>query len=199
MEPTTVLLRKQGIVQVVISGFGGQGVIMAGQILGQAVAVYEGRNAVMGRSYGPESRGGACKAEIILADGEIAYPRVVAPDVVVALSQEAYRTVGVPRPAECLLIAEEDLVHLDADAEGSRRVLRVPASRLAEQLGRRVVLNVVTLGFLCGATGIASPDALRSAISASVPPGTQALNLRAFEAGYNHARGAAVQEGRGEA
>jgi 2-oxoglutarate ferredoxin oxidoreductase subunit gamma len=178
---------------VVLSGFGGQGIIMAGQILGQAVAVHEGRNAVMAQSYGPESRGGACRTEVILADGEIAYPRVVSPDVVVVLSQEAYRQVGRPRPAECLLIAEEDLVKLDEEAEQGRPVLRVPATRLAERLGRRIVLNIVTLGFLCGATRVASPEALKRAIGASVPKGTEALNLRAFDEGYAHAQGLAGQ------
>jgi 2-oxoglutarate ferredoxin oxidoreductase subunit gamma len=181
----------KGFVQVVLSGFGGQGVIMAGQILGRAAAVHEGRNAVMAQSYGPESRGGACKAEVILADGEIAYPRVVLPDVAVVLSQEAYRVVGLHRPPECLLIAEEDLVQLDQEAERDRRVLRIPATRLAEQLGRRIVLNIVTLGFLCEATRAVSAGALQSAIAASVPKGTEALNLRAFDAGYAHAQGLA--------
>jgi 2-oxoglutarate ferredoxin oxidoreductase subunit gamma len=187
--------RQRGVVQVVLSGFGGQGVITAGQILGRAVAVHEGRNAVMAQSYGPESRGGAAKTEVILADGEIAYPRVVAPDVAVVLSQEAYRKVGLPRPPGCLLIAEEDLVNLDEAAEQGRRVLRVPATRLAEQLGRRVVLNIVTLGFLCGATGVVSPAALKAAVTASVPRGTEDLNVRAFDAGYAHAERVASQGG----
>jgi 2-oxoglutarate ferredoxin oxidoreductase subunit gamma len=188
---TTTSLREKGFVQVVLSGFGGQGVIMAGEILGRAVAVAEGRNAVMAQSYGPESRGGACKTEVILADGEIAYPRVVSPDIVVVLSQEAYRQVGRGRPPGCLLIAEEDLVTLDAEAENGKHVLRVPATRLAEQLGRRIVLNIVMLGYLCGATHVASAEALKSAIVASVPKGTESLNLRAFDAGYAHAQGQA--------
>lgn len=195
---TNGTLRAKSMVQVVLSGFGGQGVITAGQILGRAVAVHEGRNAVMAQSYGPESRGGACKAEVILADGEIAYPRVVAPDVAVVLSQAAYREVGLPRPAGCLLIAEEDLVQLDDAAERGRPHVRVPATRLAEQLGRRVVQNIVTLGFFCGATGAVSPEALRSAIAASVPKGTEALNLRAFDAGYAHAQ-SVTDQGRGPA
>ncbi len=189
MTMTTTLVPKKSMVQVVLSGFGGQGVIMAGQILGRAVAVHEGRNAVMAQSYGPESRGGACKTEVILADGAIAYPRVVNPDVTVVLSQEAYRQVGMGRPADCLLIAEEDLVELDGAAEQGKRVVRVPATRLAEKIGKRIVLNIVTLGFLCGATEVASAEALKAAISASVPKGTEALNLRAFDAGYAHAQG----------
>jgi 2-oxoglutarate ferredoxin oxidoreductase subunit gamma len=194
METLSASLEK-GFVQVVLSGFGGQGVITAGQILGRAVAVNEGRNAVMAQSYGPESRGGAAKTEVILANGEIAYPRVVAPDVAVVLSQEAYRKVGLTRPEGCLLIAEEDLVNLDEAAERGKRVLRVPATRLAEQLGRRVVLNIVMLGFLCGATSVASPDALKAAITASVPKGTEGLNIRAFDAGYAHAQKVVGQGG----
>ncbi|HYA44492.1 MAG TPA: 2-oxoacid:acceptor oxidoreductase family protein, partial [Acidimicrobiales bacterium] len=193
MEPTEGPGKKP-LMEVVLSGFGGQGVIKAGQILGRAVAIHEGRNAVMGQSYGPESRGGACKTEVIIADGEIAYPRVVAPDIAVVLSQEAYRQVGLGRPADCLLIAEEDLVQVDAEAERGRRVARVPATKLAEQLGRRIVLNIVTLGFLCGTTGIVSADALKKTIVESVPKGTEQLNLRAFEAGYEYARRFADQE-----
>jgi 2-oxoglutarate ferredoxin oxidoreductase subunit gamma len=135
--------------QVIISGFGGQGVITAGQILGRAVAVHERRNAVMAQSYGPESRGGACKTEVILSDDDIEYPRVVDP---------------------------------------GKRSVTVPATRLAEELGKKVVLNIVTLGFLCGASGIVSPEALKEAIAKSVPKGTEALNLKAFEAGYAHAK-----------
>jgi len=194
---TTTSLREKGFVQVVLSGFGGQGVIMAGEILGRAVAVHEGRNAVMAQSYGPESRGGACKTEVILADGEIAYPRVVAPDVVVVLSQEAYRQVGLRRPPESLLIAEEDLVKVDEEAEKGRTVLRVPATRLAEQLGRRIVLNIVTLGYLCGVTGVAGPEALKNSIASSVPKGTEGLNLRAFDAGYAYAQGKSGNGGSG--
>jgi 2-oxoglutarate ferredoxin oxidoreductase subunit gamma len=192
---TTAPLREKSFIQVILSGFGGQGVITAGQILGRAAAVNEGRNAVMAQSYGPESRGGACKTEVILADGEIAYPRVVAPDVAVVLSQEAYRVVGLPRPKECLLIAEEDLVTVDEAVERGRTILRVPATRLAEQVGRRVVLNIVVLGFLCGATGVTTQEALRDAITASVPKGTEALNLKAFETGFNYAQ----NQGRGAA
>lgn len=176
----------RGTAQVVLCGFGGQGVVTAGQILGRAVAVHEGRNAVMAQSYGPESRGGASRTEVILADGPIAYPRVITPDVVVVLSQAAYQAVGRTRPSGCMLIAETDLVELDPDDRNVAR--QVPATRIAEQLGRKIVLNIVMLGYLCGSTDIVSPEALKEAIAASVPPGTEKLNLRAFAAGYEHAR-----------
>ena len=185
---TAAPTRERAMSQVVLSGFGGQGIVTAGQILGRAVAVHEGRNAVMAQSYGPESRGGASRTDVILADGPIAYPRVVMPEIMVVLSQEAYQQVGLKRPDSCLLIAEADLVEINEQKEKGRRVLRVPATKLAEQLGRKIVLNIVMLGFLCGATGIVSPEALRKAIAESVPKGTEKLNLKAFEAGLEHAR-----------
>lgn len=177
-------MASKGRVEVRISGFGGQGVVLAGIVLGRAAAVHEGRNAVLAQSYGPESRGGASCAEVVIDDGDIDYPHVAFPDVVVALSQQAYATYGVRRPEGALLIAEEDLVELDVEAERGRRVLRGPFTAIAEQAGRRIVLNMVALGFLIGATGIVSQDAVREAIAATVPQGTVELNLRAFDAGY---------------
>lgn len=184
--------RKKHI-EVRISGFGGQGVITAGIILGRAASVNEGRNAVMGQSYGPESRGGAACAEVLIDDGEIDYPHVVTPDVVVTLAQDAYNTHGKTRPKSTLLIAEENLVELDQAVEKDRTVLRVPFTALAEKCGRRLVTNIVTLGFLCRATGVVSAEALKKAVLASVPKGTEELNTRAFEAGYNYTQ--ALPEG----
>jgi len=173
-------------IEVRLSGFGGQGVVLAGIVLGRAAAVNEGRNAVMAQSYGPESRGGAACAEVLIDDSEIDYPHVVAPDVVVTLAQDAYNTHGKTRPKGTLLIAEENLVELDQAAEKDRTVMRVPFTALAEKAGRRLVTNMVTLGFLCRATEVVSADALRKAIASSVPKGTEELNLRAFEAGYGY-------------
>lgn len=177
--------RKQHI-EVRLSGFGGQGLVLAGIVLGKAAAVHEGRNAVMAQSYGPESRGGASCAEVIIDDGEIDYPHLVAPQVVLVLSQEAYAKYGKTRDKSVLLIAEKDIVELDPAAEAGKTVLRVPFTALAEKVGRRIVLNMVALGFLCRATGVVSAEALRKSIQASVPKGTEELNLRAFDAGYDY-------------
>ncbi|MFN8178852.1 MAG: 2-oxoacid:acceptor oxidoreductase family protein [bacterium] len=174
-------------VEVRLSGFGGQGLVLAGIVLGRAAAVHEGRNAVMAQSYGPESRGGASCAEVIIDDGPIDYPHVVAPDVVLVLSQEAYVKYGKTRAADVLLVTEKDIVELDAELEKGRKVLPVPFTALAEKVGKRIVLNMVALGFLCRATSIVGADALRTAIKASVPKGTDELNLRAFDAGYQYA------------
>ena len=184
--------------EVRLGGFGGQGIILAGYILGRAAAVYAGRNAVMSQSYGPESRGGACMAELVIADGEIGYPRVVNPDLVVAMSQEAYSKYALGRVDQCLLIVDEDLAKPDEDKEKGRTVLKAPATRLAEELGRRMVANIAMLGFLCGTTQVVKTEAMRDAVASSVPKGTEELNLRAFEAGCASARKLLEEQGRGK-
>lgn len=173
-------------VEIRLGGFGGQGIILAASILGRALTVHGNRNAVMSESYGPESRGGACMAEIVIADGEIAYPRVVAPDVLVLMSQQAYDKYAADRPGGSVLIVDEDLVDLGDNAPPD--VLRAPATRLAEEIGRRIVANIAMLGFLVGATGIVDIGMLRDAVAASVPPSSKGLNLTAVDVGYEHAR-----------
>ena len=173
--------------QVRFGGFGGQGIILAGYILGRAATVHSGRNAVMSQSYGPESRGGACQTELVISDREIAYPRVLNADVVVAMSQAAYQKYGMGRPDSALLIVDEDLVTPDDEAERGRQVRKAPATRLAEGLGRRIAANIVMLGFLTGATGLLDAGAMREAVAASVPKGSQELNVSAFDLGFQHA------------
>lgn len=178
--------------EVRLSGFGGQGIILAGYILGRAAVVHGGRNAVMAQSYGPESRGGACQTEIVIADSEITYPRVTDPDVIVAMSQEAYRTYGTTRDLRALLIVDEDLVTADPAVEAGRRLLAAPLTRTAEELGRRIAANIVMLGYLSGATEVVPIDALREAVRASVPRGSEELNMRAVDVGHALARVAAA-------
>ena len=126
-------------------------------------------------------------AEIIIADGEIAYPRVATPAVAAIMSQEAYTKHGANRPDDCVLLIDEDLVELDEALEKDRTVYGIPATRLAEELGRRLVANIVMLGFIAGTTQVVDVEAMRQAVAASVPAGTEELNLRAFEAGREHA------------
>jgi 2-oxoglutarate ferredoxin oxidoreductase subunit gamma len=185
-EMPTAEVTRPGQVEIRLGGFGGQGIILAGSILGRAAAVHGGRNAVLSQSYGPESRGGACMAEVVIADGEIAYPRVTRPDVLVFMSQQAYDKYAASRPDDSILIVDDDLVDLgDQPPVG---VLRARATRLAEELGRRVVANIVMLGFLVGVTGVVSIETLREAVAASVPPGTEELNLVAVDKGYEQGR-----------
>lgn len=181
-------LQRKERVELQLGGFGGQGIILAAYILGRAATVHAGHNAVMSQSYGPESRGGACMAGVVISSDEvIAYPRVVSPDVLVIMSQEAYGRYGRNRPDTSLLIVDEDLVTLDGGRE-ERQVLGAPATRLAEELGRRIIANIVMLGFVCGVTNLVSVETMREAVHGSVPKGTEELNLQAVERGYGYAQ-----------
>jgi len=174
-------------VEVRLCGFGGQGIILAGRIAGAGAALYDGREVTLTRSYGPESRGGACSAALIISDAPILYPHVSRPGVMVAMSQEAYTTYREQLAGDGVLLIDADLVEPDPGAD--QRAIPIPATRIAEhELGRRIVANIVMLGALTALTEVVSEDAMRKAILDSVPEGTEELNVRAFEMGYAYAR-----------
>ena len=173
--------------EIRLSGFGGQGIILAGYILGKAAALYDHKHATMTQNYGPESRGGACSAQVIVADAPVSYPHLTTPQVVVAMSQEAYAKYAGELAEGGLLIVDQDLVRPDDDAHRVR-VHSVPATRIAEEMGRKMIANIVMLGCLAALDQTVSPAALRQAVRESVPKGTEDLNLRAFERGYEHGR-----------
>lgn len=174
------------LLQIRISGFGGQGVVMMGYVLGKAASIFEQKNATLSQSYGPESRGGASACDVVISSDEIDYPKVTEPDVLVVLSQDAYNTYGRKRPAHCTFIIEEELVEL-ADEDSGKQVYKIPATRMAEELGKKIVANMVMLGFVAAVTSCVGPEALKQAITTTVPKGTERLNLKAFEAGYRFA------------
>jgi len=171
--------------QVRLCGFGGQGVILAGFIIGQAAAVHDHRQAVLTQDYGPEARGGSCRADVIIADSPIPYPYLTSPDVLVALSQDAYNKYLPTVNPETLIIYDQDLVRTGT-VEGNK-LLPMPARRLAEQLGRLAVANVVMLGFFTAATRIVTPESVKLAVTAAVPTRTVKLNMNAFEEGFRAA------------
>jgi 2-oxoglutarate ferredoxin oxidoreductase subunit gamma len=169
--------------EIRISGFGGQGVGLAGYLLGKALTLYDGLEAVMTQSYGPEARGGASNANVVVSDREIAYPFVQSPDVLVALSQEAYTRFHATTKSDAFILIDEDLVNsLDTNHH-----YPIPATRLAEEVGRRIVANVVMLGFITAVTHIVTRPAMEKAIETSVKPKTVPLNLQAFATGYEYA------------
>jgi 2-oxoglutarate ferredoxin oxidoreductase subunit gamma len=169
------------ITEIRISGFGGQGVILAAYVIGKAAAVVEGRHATLNQAFGPEARGSACSAQLILSDEPITYPYVRGTDILVAMSQDAYRSfVGEVREGGTVLI--DDSLVTPAIGSG-HRVLGAPATRTAEQIGKRIMANMVMVGLLTAATGIVAPDAVRESIRTSVPSGTEEANLHAFERG----------------
>jgi 2-oxoglutarate ferredoxin oxidoreductase subunit gamma len=170
-------------VEIRVAGFGGQGVAVAGYILGKAASLYQGLEAVMTQAYGPEARGGASSSDIILADAPIDYPFLAKADVLVVLSQEAYARFRPQARPEAIILIDEGLVTADPEDQPHR----IPATALAEGLGRRLVANVVMLGFFCATTGIIQRQALEESIRTTVPERTIPLNLQAFALGYEHA------------
>ena len=171
-------------VEIRISGFGGQGVVLTGYILGRAFAIYDGLEAVMTQAYGPEARGGASSANVVVADREIAYPFVQHPDILVALSQEAYTKFRPTAKQDALILIEDELV---VPVHGDHPY-GIPATRLAEELGRRIVANVVMLGFFTAVSEVTRRESVEQAIKESVKAKTLALNLDAFAAGFEYAR-----------
>jgi 2-oxoglutarate ferredoxin oxidoreductase subunit gamma len=173
------------LTEIRIAGFGGQGVILAAAVIGKAAAIFEGGYATMTQSFGPEARGGSSSAQVILSADPILYPYVTLPDVLVVMSQEAYTRFSSQLKPGGVLIIERDLVRVDKIAPGER-IYAVPATRLAEQLGRKVVLNIVMVGFFGAVTALVDPQALRQAVGDSVPPAMQTLNLQAFDKGFEY-------------
>lgn len=179
-------------VEIRFSGFGGQGIILAGYISGKAATLHDKRNATLTQSYGPESRGGACSAQLIVSDEAVLYPHLTRPDVLVAMSQQAYERYRDELATGGLMLVDTDLVD-PGKIRPDVRFLSVPATRLAEELGRAIVANIVMLGFFTATSGAISEEGMRSAILSSVPPGTEDLNRRAFERGLDYGKDAIDQ------
>jgi 2-oxoglutarate ferredoxin oxidoreductase subunit gamma len=171
--------------EIRVAGFGGQGVILAAAVIGKAAAIFQGGFACMTQSFGPEARGGSSSAQVILSSEPIAYPYVTRPDILIVMSQEAYTRFSPQLKPEGILITEQELVRVDKIPAG-QRVYGVPATRLAEELGRKVVLNIVMVGFFGAITQFLERDALRKAVEDSVPPALAKLNLQAFDKGFEY-------------
>jgi len=177
------------LTEVRIAGFGGQGVILSAQVLGKAMSIHQGQFATMTQNFGPEARGGACSAQLILSDKPVLYPYVTQPDVMVAMSQEAYSKFAPELRDGGTLLIERDLVRV-TDLPKQTRVYSVPATRLAEELGKRMVLNIVMVGFFTAITRLLQADAVRKAVADSVPSSFRDLNLKAFDKGYEYGKAA---------
>jgi 2-oxoglutarate ferredoxin oxidoreductase subunit gamma len=171
-------------VEIRLAGEGGQGMILAGIILAEAAAIYDNKNAIQTQSYGPEARGGASRAEVIIADGEIDFPEVIRADALVALSQEASDKYAPNLKKDGILIVDEEKVGRALAANA----IRVPITRLAiETTGRSITTNVVALGVLVGLTKVVSRQALEKAVTARAPKGTEEINRKALAAGFDAA------------
>jgi 2-oxoglutarate ferredoxin oxidoreductase subunit gamma len=167
--------------EIRLAGEGGQGMILAGIILAEAAAIYDGKQATQTQSYGPEARGGASRSEVVISDVEIDHPEVLSADVVVALSQAAYKKFAGTVHAGGLLIVDEDRVQTSEDFSG----VKFPVARIAhETTGKAITANTVALGLLVGLTDVVSRDALEKAVLARAPKGTEEINRKALQAGF---------------
>ncbi|HUW40364.1 MAG TPA: 2-oxoacid:acceptor oxidoreductase family protein [Rectinemataceae bacterium] len=172
-----------------LSGSGGQGLLLAGIVLAEA-AILEDKNAVQTQSYGPEARGGSSKAEVVISDEDIDYPKATDPDYLLALTAEAYRTYGAGIGKGLIIL--DSSVALDPGIKA--RTVSLPILKTAaEELGKKVVANIVALGVLGGISGAASPQNLEAAVKNRVPKGTEELNLKALRAGLDLAKTAMPQ------
>lgn len=170
--------------EIKVGGLGGQGVILAGMIIGRGASIFSDKHATLTQSFGPEARGSACSAQILIADDPIEYPYVHHPDILVVMSQEAYNRFAPALSPTGTMLYESDLVTpAEGLAEGIARY-GVPATRIAEELLRPVVLNIVMVGFFAAMTNVVRAEALRESVEASVPAGTESLNLTAFDRGF---------------
>ncbi|MGD8395733.1 MAG: 2-oxoacid:acceptor oxidoreductase family protein [Candidatus Eiseniibacteriota bacterium] len=160
--------------EIRICGYGGQGIVLSGVILGEA-AVMAGHEAVQTQSYGPESRGGAARSEVVIASEPIDYPRVTAADVTVALSQPAYDRYVAGH--------EGGLVVVDRDLVQANGVQALHFTKTAERVGHKIVTNIVMLGYLGSILGLIPDDVFEAAVIRNVPPGTESMNRAAIQAG----------------
>jgi 2-oxoglutarate ferredoxin oxidoreductase subunit gamma len=179
--------------QIRVGGLGGQGVILCASIIGKAASIFEGKHATLIQAFGPEARGSACSAQVSVSDEVIGYPYVKHPDVLVVTSQDAYNQFVTSLKPGGKVLFEEELVKVDGKLPEEVKALGIPAARFAEELGRRLALNIVMVGFFAGVTGLLSFEAVEKAVLDSVPKGTEELNLRALKKGFEFGRQQTVQ------
>ena len=170
--------------EIRFGGFGGQGIIRSGIILGRAASIYGNMFATMNQSFGPEARGGACSSQIVISKDRILYPYVTRSDVLVAMSQEGYEVFKSEVRDDGTVLYDDDLVKLKSGKKINYFPIR--ATKLAEDLGARIVANVVMLGFLIAISKAVAVEAMRKALPESVPSRFIDLNIEAFEKGYEY-------------
>jgi len=195
------LLQRQ---EILFTGFGGQGIVLAGRILGKAAVIGDHKESTLVQAYGPEARGGACSAQVIIADGAIHYPYVRHPDILVCMSQGGFDKFFGDMKENGTLMIDQDLVNPSVGAKNLSPLheksfartpyFSIPATRMAEELGRKMMANIIMLGFFTAATSAISVNAARDSVTKSVPKGTEKMNIKAFSKGYDY--GLAVLKGR---
>jgi len=161
-------------------------VILTAHIIGKAATLFAGRHATMTQAFGPEARGSACSAQVLIDDDPILYPYLRKAGVLITLSQEAFNKFFPELGPDGLLLYEQDLVKT-GDLPAALRSFAIPATRLAEEeVGRTLFTNIVMIGFLAAVGGLLEAEDLKQSVEDSVPKGTEKLNLKAFKTGYEY-------------
>ncbi len=170
--------------EILLSGYGGQGLIMAGILLGEAAVVYEDRNAVHNQSYGVQARGGECKSEVIISDEEIYFAEIDSPDILLAMSQSALNMYGPTVKENGVVIVDAGFVEDVSAVTSTANIYKLPITDISiEKTGKTILANVVALGALSSLTGIVSNESLEKEIAGRAPAGTENLNLKALREG----------------
>jgi 2-oxoglutarate ferredoxin oxidoreductase subunit gamma len=171
--------------EIRLSGSGGQGLILAGVMLAEAVATIDGKNCVQTQSYGPEARGGASRADVVISSGEIYYPKPMQLDLLLALSQEACDNYYRDLKENGLLIVDSHLV----TQVPTSRWIGIPFSQLARhEIGNTMVANVISLGAICAISGVVSEAGLSEVVKRRAPRGTEEKNLAALQLGLTEGK-----------
>jgi 2-oxoglutarate ferredoxin oxidoreductase subunit gamma len=171
--------------EIRLAGSGGQGLIIAGIILAEAAGIYDGKAVCQTQSYGPEARGGASKAEVVISDAEIDYPKAIKPDLLLAMNQKSCDTYFFDLKPNGTLIVDSTLVK----QLPTTKAISIPFTQIARtQVGKEMTANIVAIGALAAITRIVSLTGLEAAVLQRVPPSTADLNRKALEAGISAAR-----------
>lgn len=169
------------------SGFGGQGIIKSGTLIGKAASLYDNKFGTMTQSFGPEARGGACSAQVVIDDKPVLYPYIVAPEILVSMSQEAYEKFIKEPEKGSIVLTDTDLVK-PKTIRKDVKMFSIPSTRIAEEMGNRIFANVVMVGFFTAITKVVSLGAMKKALPGSVPERFIDINIEALERGYNFGR-----------
>ncbi|MDR2549184.1 MAG: 2-oxoacid:acceptor oxidoreductase family protein [Desulfobulbus sp.] len=169
--------------EIIITGFGGQGIILTGRILGMSASLGDKKESTLVQAYGPESRGGACNAQVIISDRPIHYPYVNTPKILVAMSQAGYDKFAPALAPDSILLVDQDLVNPENAACDH---YAIPSTRMAENLGNKMMANIIMLGFCTAITQAVSSEAAQATIARSVPKGTEERNIEAFNKGFDY-------------
>ncbi|MBN1151463.1 2-oxoacid:acceptor oxidoreductase family protein [candidate division WOR-3 bacterium] len=170
--------------EIRLSGAGGQGLILIGKILAEAAAIFSDLNATQSQSYGPESRGGASRSEVIISDEDIDYPKAGQVDFLLAMTQEAFDKYSDMTKKGGVVLYDKELVHSPREIEGVRFFSSDITDIAINELKKPIVANMIALGLVINISNILTVDSVKEAIKSRVPKGTEDLNLQAFEIGY---------------